>query len=58
MGGLSKIFMPILGKILGPAATAFGLPGGLVAGMLLGGSPAQAHPGPEPHGKKGTPENQ
>lgn len=56
MGGLSKIFMPILGKILGPAATAFGLPGGLVAGMLLGGSPAQAHPGPEPHGKKGTPE--
>lgn len=56
MGGLSKIFMPILGKILGPAATAFGLPGGLVAGMLLGGSPAQAHPGPEPHAKKGTPE--
>jgi hypothetical protein len=56
MGGLSKIFMPILSKILGPAATAFGLPGGLIAGMLLGGSPAQAHPGPGAHPRKGNPE--
>lgn len=58
MGGLSRMFMPIIGKFLAPAATAFGLPGGLIAGMLLGGAPAQAHPGPEAHGPDGKPQTQ
>jgi murein DD-endopeptidase MepM/ murein hydrolase activator NlpD len=40
MGGVSKLFRPVLQRLFTPAAAAFGLPGNLVAAFF--GGPAQA----------------
>ena len=40
MGGVSKLFRPVLSRMFVPAATAFGLPANLISAFF--GSPAQA----------------